>query len=134
MKIVFDTNVLISATQWDGSVAQKLLFILIKQNLKIYSSTQIILEYQKVLKRDFEYTEGEIAHMMEKVLHFITLVEPTKKINLVKEDPEDNHIIECAIESQAQYIIAYDNDLLRIKEYNGIKIITPETALKITFS
>ena len=134
MKIVFDTNVLISVTQWDGSVAQKLLFILIKQNLKIYSSTQIILEYQKVLKRDFEYTEGEIAHMMEKVLHFITLVEPTKKINLVKEDPEDNHIIECAIESQAQYIIAYDNDLLRIKEYNGIKIITPETALKITFS
>lgn len=43
MAVTFDTNALLSATLWDGSVAQKLLFDLIRQNVKIYSSADIII-------------------------------------------------------------------------------------------
>ena len=50
-------------------------------------------------------------------------------MDVVKEDPDDNKIIECAIESEAEYILSYDNHLLRLKEYLGIKIIKPEEAL-----
>ena len=61
MRVVFDTNVLLSSTLWDGSVAQKLLFELINSDYVILSSLSIIAEYQKVLKRDFEYSDEDIV-------------------------------------------------------------------------
>jgi len=48
MAVTFDTNVLLSATLWDGSVAQKLLFDLIRQEIKIYSTFEILSEYQEI--------------------------------------------------------------------------------------
>ena len=57
MKIVFDTNVLISSTLWNNSVAQKFLFRCIKENISIFSSQEIIEEYKKILARDFNYKE-----------------------------------------------------------------------------
>ncbi len=99
MVVTFDTNVLLSATLWDGSVAQKLLFDLIKQNVSIYSTLEILLEYQKILKRDFDFSDEDIVEIMKKVLAFVTLVNPTLRFNVVKEAPDDNKIIECALES-----------------------------------
>lgn len=131
MAVTFDTNVLLSATLWDGSIAQKLLFDLIRQNVKIHSSTKILSEYQEVLKRDFDFSDENIAEIMEKVLTFITLVNPTMKVEVVKEDPDDNLIIECALESISKYIITYDKHLLDIEEYQGIRVITPIEARAI---
>ena len=130
MKVVFDTNILLSATLWDGSAAQKLLFQCIRKEIQIYSSLEILSEYQKVLERDFGYTSKEIEHIMEKVFAFITLIKPAGKVYAVKDDPDDNKIIECAVESDSQYIITYDNHLLKIAAYQGIKIIKPEEAMK----
>jgi|SRR3989344_2020098 len=131
MAVTLDTNVLLSATLWDGSVAQKLLFDLIRQNVKIYSSTEIILEYRKVLKRDFDFSDQEIAEAVEKILSFLTLVKPTIKVNVVNADVDDNKIIECALESRSRFIITYDLHLLRLKGYKNIQIIKPEMARAI---
>ena len=131
MVVTFDTNALLSATLWDGSVAQKLLHDLIMQNVKIYSSLEILNEYQKVLKRDFDFSEEDVAEIMEKVLAFVTLVKPGIRVNVVKEDADDNIIIECALESNSKYIITYDTHLLKLKEYQGIQIIKPEIARAI---
>ena len=131
MVITFDTNVLLSATLWDGSVAQKLLFDLIRQGIKIYSTTEILSEYQEILKRDFDFSDKEISEIMEKVLVFVTLVNPKTKVNVVKDDPDDDVIIECALESESKYIITYDKHLLNLKEYRGIRIIRPEEARAI---
>ncbi len=99
MDVTFDTNVLLSATLWDGSVAQKLLFDLIRQGIKIYSTTEILSEYQEVLKRDFDFSDEEVFEIIEKVLAFVTLVNPQTKVKIVKNDPDDDKIIECALES-----------------------------------
>ena len=131
MAVTFDTNVLLSATLWDGSVAQKLLFDLIRQGIKIYSTTEIISEYQEILKRDFDFSDAEVSEIMEKVLAFVTLVSPQTKIKAVKNDPDDDVIIECAFESESKYIITYDKHLLNLKEFRGIRIIRPEEARAI---
>jgi len=131
MVVTFDTNVLLSATLWDGSVAQKLLFDLIKQGIKIYSTTEILSEYQEILKRDFDFSDAEVSEIMEKVLAFVTLVSPQTKIKAVKNDPDDDVIIECAFESESKYIITYDKHLLNLKEFRGIRIIRPEEARAI---
>ena len=131
MAVTFDTNVLLSATLWDGSVAQKLLFDLIRQGVKIYSTTEILSEYQEILKRDFDFSDTEVSEIMGKVLAFVTLVSPQTKIKAVKNDPDDDVIIECAFESESKYIITYDKHLLDLKEFRGIRIIRPEEARAI---
>lgn len=131
MTVTFDTNVLLSATLWDGSVAQKLLFDLIRQDVKIYSTPEILSEYQEILKRDFDFSNEDIDEIMEKIMEFVTLVNPTTKVDVVKEDTDDNSIIECALESNSKYIITYDKHLLNLKEHQGIRIIKPEEARAI---
>lgn len=129
-KIVFDTNVLISATLWENSAAQKLLFKCIKENIQIFSSQEIIEEYKEILARDFDYDEQEIGEILERVFQFLTLVNPSKKVDIVKEDSEDNKIVECALESKADYIISYDKHLLNLKEFERMKIVKPEEIIK----
>ena len=131
MNIAADTNFLVSATQWNYSVSHKLLQKLIINNVEIFTTKEVLDELAEVLKRDFLYNEEEIKNILERVLQFVTLVTSSKKLDIVKEDPDDNKIIECAIESNADYIISYDKHLLKLREYENIKIITPEEALSL---
>ena len=115
----------------DGSVAQKLLFKLLQPSSRIFSSVEILSEYQKVLNRDFDYSGSEITYILEKILSFVTLIKPVAKVNVVKENPDDNKIIECALASSSEYVITYDKHLLNLKEFQGIKIATPEEFLRV---
>ena len=131
MKIAVDTNFLISATQWNYSVSHKLLQKLIRNNAEIFTTKEILEEFAEVLKRDFLYAKKEAQNLLEKVLQFLTLVNPKNKIDIVKEDADDNKIIECAVESKSEYILSYDKHLLKLKEFQGIKIVKPEEIFKI---
>ena len=131
MKIAVDTNFLISATQWDYSVSNKLLQKLIRNNVEIFTTKEILEEFSEVLKRDFLYAEKEVQNLLEKVLQFLTLVNPSKKIDVVKEDADDNKIIECAVETKSEYILSYDKHLLKLKEFQGIKIVKPEEIFRV---
>ena len=126
MKITADTNFLISATQWDNSVAHKLLKKLIEKNAEIFTTKEILNEFSEVLKRDFKYNEEEINDIIETVLAFVRLVEPKEKIDIIKDDLDDNKILECAVASKSEYIVTYDNHLLSLKEFRGVKILKPE--------
>ena len=90
-------------------------------------------ETAEVLERDFEYSKNEgrnVIEVIEKILLFVNLIEPKQKIDIIKDDPDDNKIIECAFESSSDYIVTYDKHLLKLKEYKGIKILKPEEILK----
>lgn len=126
MKVTVDTNFLISATQWDYSVAHKLLKKFILSEAEIFTTQNILDETAEVLERDFEYSKDEVKNIIGKILLFAKLTEPKQKIDVIKDDPDDNKVIACAIESSSEYIITYDRHLLKLKEYEGIKIITPE--------
>jgi len=131
MKVTVDTNFLISATQWDYSVAHKLLKKFILSDAEILTTQDILDETAEVLERDFEYNKNEVKNIIEKILLFAKLIEPKQKVEIIKDDPDDNKVIECAIESSSDYIITYDMHLLKLKEYKGIKIVKPEEILKI---
>ena len=130
MKVTVDTNFLISATQWDYSVAHKLLKKFILSDAEIFTTQDILDETAEVLERDFEYSKDECKNIIKKILLFAKLIEPKQKVDVIKDDPDDNKVIECAIESSSEYIVTYDRHLLKLKEYNGINIIKPEEILK----
>ncbi len=130
MKVTVDTNFLISATQWDYSVAHKLLKKFILSHTEIFTTQDILDETAEVLERDFKYSKSEAKNIIEKVLLFAKLIDPKEKIDIIKDDPDDNKVVECAIESSSDYIVTYDKHLLRLIEYKGIKIMKPEEILK----
>ncbi len=105
MKVTVDTNFLISATQWDYSVAHKLLKKFILSDVEIFTTQDILDETIEVLERDFEYCESEAENIIEKILLFAELIEPKQKVEIIKDDPDDDKVIECAIESSSDYIV-----------------------------
>ncbi|MEK6876855.1 MAG: putative toxin-antitoxin system toxin component, PIN family [Nanoarchaeota archaeon] len=129
MKVTVDTNFFISATQWDYSVAHKLLKKFILSDAQIFTTQDILDETVEVLERDFGYSKIEAKNIIEKILLFANLIEPKQKLEIIKDDPDDNKVIGCAVESSSDYIVTYDRHLLKLKEYKGIKIIKPEEIL-----
>ena len=58
------------------------------------------------------------------------MVVPNRKVNVIKDDPDDNKFIEAALEGKADYIVTQDKHLLNIQEFEGIKIVSPEEFLR----
>ena len=135
MKLTTDTNILISSTFCDGA-SNKILEKIENNELELILSKDIINEFSKVLgyeeiKNKIKNKNLEMKRTVEKIISISTIVEPKEKINIIKEDPDDNKILECALEGNVDYIITKDEHLLKLEEFKGIKITTPEEFLNI---
>ena len=69
--------------------------------------------------------------MYIKVINNSEIVEPSARLDIVEEDPDDNKVLECAKEGKVKYIITNDKHLLKLRKFEGIKIVTPEEFLRI---
>lgn len=131
MRAVIDTNVFISGIHWTGD-SEKILFMWCDKKFELISSIKIIEEITESLKNFKIPLSIEDIYMWEKmILENSLLVEPEEKIEIVKDDSDDNKFVEAAIAGKADYIITQDNHLLKIKEFRGIKILTPKQFLDI---
>lgn len=133
-KLVLDTNALISGILWDGNEAT-IIEKAEKREIQLFISPKILKELEGVLKRkkfikrleDKEYT---VEKAVTKIALIGTLIEPNIKINGIKEDPDDNRVLECAVSADIDFIISGDNHLLSLKRYSGIAIITASEFIK----
>lgn len=126
---VLDTNIFISSVFWDGDsyrIVQKAL----DNEIIVFISKEIINEIKRVLARDFNLTNHEIDNIIDAIALFTHLIETKEKVDIIKEDDEDNCIIECALASDARFIITQDNHLLRLKNFRNIKILNPSEFLE----
>jgi putative PIN family toxin of toxin-antitoxin system len=134
MKVTLDTNVLISGTFWTGD-SFKILNLIDKGEIKCVLSEEILKEYKRIIKSE-EITEKIkekdllLKKVVQKVIINSKIVKPQIKLDVVKEDKDDNKIIECAIKGKVDYIISKDKHLLKLKKYKRIFIIKPEDFLK----
>jgi len=129
LRVVLDTNIFVSSIFWRGN-PHKIVEKALNKEIQIFVSVNIIDELEKVLKRDFEEPEEYIEKQINLILEYSEVVKTDVKVNIVKEDPDDNKIIECAISANADYIITGDNHLLKLKEHRGIKILNPADFLR----
>ena len=129
MRVVLDTNVFISGIHWTGN-SEKIIFMFRNKTFELVSSIPIIEEITKTL-RNFRIplSEEDISNWENMILENALLVEPEEKIDIIKEDFSDNKFIEAAVAGKTDYIVTQDNHLLKIKEFRGIKILTPEEFL-----
>jgi len=135
MKVVLDTNVLVSGTFWKGDSSRILEFI-DSGKLELVLSGELIEEYNEVIERDeiMDKVENKNLILNKAVVGIIKdsiIIEPKQKFDVVKDDADDNKVLECAFEGQVNYIISQDNHLLNLKEFQGIKVLTPKEFLEI---
>ncbi len=132
MRVVLDTNVFISGIFWDRNYCSQLIEKWKNKEIELISSFEIVKELVETL-RSFKIPMPE--NMIEEWKSFIfknsIFVEPLSKIKIVKDDPDDNKFLEAALDGKAELIVSQDGHLLDLKEYNGIKIVKPEEAIKI---
>jgi uncharacterized protein len=130
MKITVDTNILISAAFWYGA-SDKIISKVEAKEMQLILSENIIKEYSDVL--DYEEIQDKIRdkklvmkHTVRKIISISTIIEPEIKLDVVKDDPDDNMILECAVAGNVDCIVSNDKHLLKLKEYKNIPILTPD--------
>lgn len=133
-KVVFDTNTLISGLLWDGNEA-RVIEKAENKEIRLFISPELIEELEGVLKREkfckrLEGKEYTVDKAVSKIALIATLIKPTRKINVIKEDPEDNRVLECAVSAKVDVIVSGDSHLLDLKDYSGIDIITASEFIK----
>ncbi len=127
-RVVLDTSTLISGLLWDGNEAT-VIEKAENRTIKLFVSHHLLEELEGVLKRDkfFKKLKGKeytVEKAVAKIALIATLIEPNIKIDVVKEDPDDNRVLECAVSAKATVIVSGDSHLLNLRNYAGIDIVS----------
>ncbi len=121
LRVVLDTNVLISSFGFGGKPRQ-ILFEVLKRRLVGITSEVLLAELVDVLAKKFKMTEPEIQLIDFQMRKDFKLVTPRKAVSVL-EDDADNRVLEAAVEGQCSHIISGDKDLLNLKNYLKIEIV-----------
>ncbi len=122
MKVIFDTNILVSAFEFpNGRAALVLLNIRSERDL-MFISHPIIQELLRVLADKFGRTEVELEGVRAFIQQFGRLVTPTENVNVLADEP-DNRILECAVAANADVIVTGDRQMLALGSFRNIRIL-----------
>ncbi len=125
MIAVFDANVLIAAIITEG-VCSKLSSRAHAKEFHLISCPFIMTEIRRTLSKRFRLSHEEITSAIEPISEAIDqIIEHNLKITNICRDRDDDHVLACALAAKAEYLVTGDSDLLEIKNFQGIKILTP---------
>jgi putative PIN family toxin of toxin-antitoxin system len=130
IKVVFDTNILISSLFWKGP-PYNLMKKVINGEILLITSQPIINEMRRVLLGDFNISVGKVEEYADIIISNSIMVSSTEKLEVIKADKTDNRILERAISGRADYIVSGDRHLLSLRKYKRIKIIKAAEMIEI---
>lgn len=131
-KVVFDTNILISAYLW-GGLPRKALELTRTKKWLLVISKESIREFIRVLGYSkFGLSSSEIRPILKDIEEYSEFFEIDTSINIIKEDVFDNLFLSLAIDSNARYIVSGDSHLLNLKRYKNIEIISVKRFMELT--
>lgn len=122
MKILIDTNILISALFF-GKFPKEFLNEVLEENFEICINDKIFSEYERTIARKIAKKKILDEELYERFLGETKFFERKSDLKICR-DPDDDKFINCAIDAKAIYIVSGDNDLLDIKNFAGIEIVT----------
>jgi putative PIN family toxin of toxin-antitoxin system len=131
MRVVIDTNVFVSS--FFGGKPKKIIDLWRAEKITLCLSAGILDEYIDVLRRIGLEDEDELDELLSLFSKGFNILFTTKtpKLKVIRNDPDDDKFIECAVALKASVIVSGDREVLAIKEYMGIKIFTPSEFLEL---
>jgi len=125
MRIVLDTNVLISSLISAGGSADQVMQIVRKGEAELILSPFILDELRRVLTEKFALPGNAVDKALQRFRRLATILRPTVSIDVIKEKQTDNRILECAVAGKVDYLITGDKrHILPLGSIRGIPIIT----------
>lgn len=124
IRATIDTNVLVSALMYTGGKPYQLLQMALASDINLTVSQAIVDEVGEVLRRKFGATQDFIDESRQVIGAAARTVTPAVRLDVIKDDPDDNRILECAVTAGSDLIVTGDKDLLRIGRYDSIAIVT----------
>jgi len=122
MKVVFDTNIFISAFVIPGSQGERAFLLARRKRFDLYTSVAILTETANKLREKFGQPEEDIKEVLKMISRSATVLKPAVKLNVLEDGP-DNRILECAIEAGADLVVTGDRHLLKLKKFHDIPIV-----------
>ena len=122
MKVVFDTNIYISAFVIPGGNAEKAYLKAIDNNFDLYTSIAILTELANKLDKKFGWEKHKIEQLVKSISK-LAIVYKSKPWLHVVSDELDNRILECALQAGAEFIVTGDKHLLKLNKYENTEII-----------
>jgi putative PIN family toxin of toxin-antitoxin system len=129
MRVVFDTNILVSALVFPGGQGDAALRRIVEGRDELVISRAILDELLEVLGRKFARDGEELAHVAVFLSETATVVAPRRRLRVVRDDP-DKRILECALTGRADAIVTGDKALLALRNFEGIDVMTLATYLE----
>jgi putative PIN family toxin of toxin-antitoxin system len=123
VRVVFDTNIFISAFITPGGRAETALLRAVYGEVTLFTSIPILTETAVKLREKFKWDDEHITAAVRHAAAVATVVKPAVKLAVLADEP-DNRILECALEAKAGVIVTGDRHLLDLGEYKGVKIVT----------
>jgi len=133
LRVVLDTNIIISALNFSGA-PEIIVDSARGQEFLAIISGDIMDELKEVLKFKFKWENDKINEAVHNLECKFLIIKTHSKLHIIKNDPSDNKILECAIDGKANYIVSGDKKhLLSLKKYKGIPILSTSEFLKILY-
>ncbi|MBI3851055.1 MAG: putative toxin-antitoxin system toxin component, PIN family [Verrucomicrobia bacterium] len=130
LTVVFDTNILFSATGWRGNPFQ-----CVEQaragKIEAVTCVELMEELVEKLELKLGFSPQQSAEALADYLGFIRVVNIAKTLDAVPRDREDNAVLESALEGKAEFVVSGDLDLLALKKFRGIEIVRAREFLDI---
>ncbi len=117
-----DSNIWVSGLNWYGK-PHELLNLARDGKIELAISDAILDEFSRILHDKLEWSDDRLNSMRAEVATFTKRVSSTETLDVVKADPDDNRILECAVAAGSDVIVTGDAHLLQLGAYRGIKIM-----------
>ena len=124
MRVVFDTNVLIAAFLTEG-LCSVLLTRARRKEFELVVCPTILEEFERILSHKIKAPQALVREALEMIQEASKIIHPTKKIQGICRDQDDDQILTCALSAKADYLVSGDKDLLEIGSFEGLKIVSP---------
>jgi putative PIN family toxin of toxin-antitoxin system len=120
--VTADSNIWVSAFNFRGK-PRRLIEMADSGEIDLAVSEAIITEVLHVLRDNFQWSDEGLLEAQYQMNTVARKVVPTETVDVIREDPADNRILECAAAARSDYIVSGDNDLLRVKSFRDMPIV-----------
>ncbi len=134
MRLVLDTNVVLSALLWGGT-PYRLLQLAVEGEVQLFTSPALAAELREILARPHlaaKLLKKNITAVAVTALYleFARSLSPLSVPRVVPDDPDDDHVVACAVAAKVNLIVSGDKHLLKLREFQGIRIVTAAQAIQ----
>jgi len=129
LKVVFDTNIFISAFVIPGGKAEAVYSDALRKDFTLYSSVAILTETAQKLREKFGWQQDKITSLLKAIAKVAIVIKTEPHLHLLADEP-DHRVLECAEAAGADFIVTGDKHLLFLKHFQNSTVVKLSDFLK----